>query len=75
MDVVSRGVMCNCDVFSVVNVYLDYLTYWVVCIWFEDMSVAVNVMLSLTSLMSTPPDLCHLSERTVVKFVFWEFLL
>ena len=60
--------MGNCDVFSVVNVYLDYLTFWVVCIWFEDMSVLVNVMLSLTSLMSTPPDLCHLSERTVVKF-------
>ena len=33
----------------------------------EGMSVIVNVMLSLMSVMSQPPDLCNISERTVVK--------
>ena len=35
MDVVSRGGIidvCYCDMFSVVNVYLDHLKYCVVCI-------------------------------------------
>ena len=31
------------------------------------MTVVVNVMLSLISVMSPPPSLCNLSERTVVK--------
>ena len=31
------------------------------------MSVAVNVMLSLMSVMSPPPALCNLSARIVVK--------
>ena len=34
----------------------------------EAMSVVVNVMLSLMSMMSPPPALCHLSVRTVVMF-------
>ena len=33
----------------------------------ECMSVVVNVMLSLMSVMSPPPALCSLSVRTVVK--------
>ena len=33
----------------------------------EDMSVVVNVMLSLMSVMSPPPALCNLSVRTAVK--------
>ena len=33
----------------------------------EGMSVVVNVMLSLMSVMSPPPALCNLSLRTVVK--------
>ena len=33
----------------------------------EGMSVVVNVMLSLMSVMSPPPALCSLSVRTVVK--------
>ena len=33
----------------------------------EGMSVAVNVMLSLISVMSPPPALCNLSACTVVK--------
>ena len=35
----------------------------------EGMSVVVNVMLSLTSVMSPPPALCNLLVRTVVKLV------
>ena len=33
----------------------------------EGMSVVVNVMLSLMSVMSPPPALCKLSVRTAVK--------
>ena len=33
----------------------------------ECMSVVVNVMLSLMSVMIPPPALCNLSLRTVVK--------
>ena len=33
----------------------------------KGMSVVVNVMLSLMSVMSPPPVLCNLSARTVVK--------
>ena len=61
--------VCNCDMFSVVNMYLDHLKCCVVCVLMvECMSVVVNVMLSLMSVMSPPPALCYLSVRTVVKF-------
>ena len=33
----------------------------------EGMSVVVNVMLSLISVMSPPPSLCNQSVRTAVK--------
>ena len=55
----------NCDMFSVVNVYLDHLKFCVLMV--EGMSVVVNVMLSLIRVMSPPPAMCNLSERTVVK--------
>ena len=52
--------------FSVVNVYLDQSS--VLCVLIvEIMSVVVNVMLSLMSVMSTLPALCNLSVRTAVK--------
>ena len=38
----------------------------------EGMSVVVNVMLSLMSVMSPPPALCNLSVRTEVMY-FWCF--
>ena len=42
----------------------------------EDMSVVVNVMLSIMSIMSPPPALCNLSVRTAVNVnVFWVFLI
>ena len=61
---VSRGYInvFNCDIFSVVNVYLALCVLIV-----EGMSVVVNVMLSLMSVMSPPPALCNLSVRTDVK--------
>ena len=59
--------VCNCDMFSVVNVYLDHLKFCVLSIDVYGMSVEVNVMLSLMSVMSPPPALCNLSARTVVK--------
>ena len=54
------------DMFSV-NVYLDHLKLCVVCINGRRYVCVVNVMLSLMSVMSTPPSLCNLSLRTVVK--------
>ena len=50
---------------SVVYVYLDHLKLCVLIV--AGMSVVVNVMLSLMSVMSPPPALCNLSVRTVVK--------
>ena len=39
----------------------------------EGMSVVVNVMLSLMSVMSPPPALCNLSVRTDVKLCSFGF--
>ena len=63
--------VCNSDVFSVVSMYLDHLKLCVLMV--ESMSVVVNVMLSPTSVMSTPPDLCDLSVRTEVKLCTFGF--
>ena len=46
---------------------------WYVCdvllcvLMVEGMSVVVNIMLSVMSVMSTPPALCNLSLCTVMK--------
>ena len=68
--------VCYCDMFSVVNVYLDHLKFYVVCINSrkEGMSVVVNVMLSLMSVMSPPPALCNLLVRTDVKLCIFGVL-
>ena len=57
--------VCYCDMFSLVNMYLDYLKFCVLMV--EVMSVVVNVMLSLMSVMSPPSALCNVLLRTVVK--------
>ena len=44
--------VCYCGIFSVVNMYLVHLKFCVVCINGRSMSVVVNVMLSLMSVMS-----------------------
>ena len=64
----------NCDMFSIVNVHLDHLRFCVLMV--DGMSVVVNVMLSLTSVMSPPPVLCNLLTCTVVKLcIFGAFVL
>ena len=46
----------NSDAFSVVNMYLDYLKFCVVCInGRRYICIYVNVMLSLMSVMSQSP--------------------
>ena len=60
--------VCDRDVFSVGNMYHDHLKFYVVCVFMvEGMSVVGNVMLSLMSVMSPPPNLFNLSVRTLVK--------
>ena len=59
--------VCNSHVFIVVNMYLHHLKFCVVCINVECMSVVVNVMLPLMSVMSPPCGLCNISVRMVVK--------
>ena len=68
--VVSRRYIdvCYCDMFSVVNVYLDHLKLCVLMV--DCMSVVVNVMLSLMSVMSQSPALCNLSLRSYALWVF-----
>ena len=59
---------------SVVNVYLDLLKLCVMCVLIaECMSVVVNVMLSLMTVMSPPSALCNLSVQTAVKLCFLVF--
>ena len=65
--------VCYCDMFSVVNVYLDHLKLCVIIV--EGMSVVVNVMLSLMGVMSPPPALCNLSVRTAVKLCIFGVLV
>ena len=52
--------VCYCDMFSVVNVYHNHLKYVLCVLIVKGMSVVVNVMLSLMSVMSPPPALCNL---------------
>ena len=59
--------VCYCDMFGVVNVYHDHLKSWLCVLIVATMSVVVNVILSLMSVMSPPPALCNLSVRTGVK--------
>ena len=46
--------VCNYDIFSVVNLYLDHLKFCVVCIHGRRVSDVVNVMLCLISVMRSP---------------------
>ena len=59
--------VCNCDMFSVVNVYLYHLKFCVVCIdGRRYIYVVVNVMLSLISVMNPPSALCCVCSHVVV---------
>ena len=64
--------VCNCDMFSVVNVYLDHLKFCVVCI-----DGGRYVCCSEYNVVSNEcPALCNLSVRTMVKlYTFCVFAL
>ena len=66
-------VYCNCDMFSVVNVNLDHWKFCLCVLIVEGMSVVINVMLPIMSVMNPPPGLCNLSVRTVVKICILGF--
>ena len=66
--------VCYCDMFSVVNVYLDHLKFYVVCINSRRYVCCSDVMLSLMSVMSPPPAVCNLSVRTDVKLCIFGVL-
>ena len=57
--------VCYCEIFSVVNVYLDYLKFCVVCI--NGRMYVCRGECYLMGVMSQPPALCNLSLRIVVK--------
>ena len=57
--------VCNCDMFSVVNVYLDHLKLCVVCI--NGLRYVMNVMVSLMSVMSPP----HLLTCATYRHAQW----
>ena len=59
--------VCYCDMFSVVNVYLDHLKFCVVCINSRRYVCCSECDVALMSVMSPPPALCNLSVRTAVK--------
>ena len=58
---------CYCDMFSVVNVYLDHLKFCVVCINSQRYVCCSECDVVSRSVMSPPPALCNLSVRTAVK--------
>ena len=59
--------VCYCDMFSVVNMYLDHLKFCVVCINSRRYVCCNKCNVSLMSVMSQPPALCNSSVRTSVK--------
>ena len=64
----SYPVRTECGVFVMYCMQCSMSVSAVLCVLMvECMSVVVNVMLSLMSVMSPPPTLCNLSARTVVK--------
>ena len=59
--------VCNCDVFSVVNVYHDHLKLCVVCINGRRYVCCSECNVVSTKCDEPIPALCNLSLRTVVK--------
>ena len=66
--------VCYCDMFSVVNVYLDHLKFCVVCINSRMYVCCSECDVSLMSVMIPPPALCNLSVRTAVKLCIFGVL-
>ena len=63
--------VCYCDMFSVVNVYLDHLKFCVVCIN-SRMYVCCSECDDVSNECNEPTSLCNLSVRTAVKLC-WVF--
>ena len=59
--------VCSCDVFSVVNVYLDHLKFCVVCINHRRYVCCSECDVVSNECNEPPPALCNLSVRTAVK--------
>ena len=59
--------VCNCDVFSVVNVYLDHLKFCVVCINGRGYVCCSECNVVSVKCDGLTPALCDLSVRMVVK--------
>ena len=57
--------VCYCDMFSVVNVYLDHLKFCVVCI--NSQRYVCCSECNVVSIECNEPALCNLSLRTVVR--------
>ena len=66
--------VCYCDLFGVVNVYLDHLKFCVVCINSGRYVFCSECTVPLISVMSPPPALCNLSVRTAVKLCMFGVL-
>ena len=58
--------VCNCDMFSVDNVYLDHLRFCVVCIYGRGY-VSCSECNNYNEGNEPPPALGNLSARTVLK--------
>ena len=67
--------VCNCDMFSVVNVYLDHLKFCVVCINGQSYVCCSECNVVSNECNERTPALCNQSVCTVVKYVVWEFFL
>ena len=59
--------VCYCDMFSVVNVYLDHLKFCVVCINGRRYVCCSECNVVSNKCFEPTPALCNLSVRTVVK--------
>ena len=77
MDVVSsrRYIdVCYCDMFSVVNVYLDHLKFYVVCIKSRRYVCCSECDVVSNECNEPPPALCNLSVRNDVKLCIFGVL-
>ena len=59
--------VCYCDMFSVVNVYLDHLKFCDVCINSRRYVCCSECDVVSNECNDPPPALCNLSVRTAVK--------
>ena len=66
--------VCYCDMFSVVNVYLDHLKFYVVCINSRRYVCCSECDVVSNECNGPPPALCNLSVRTDVNLCIFGVL-